>query len=91
MNARAKLSIEVSFEDFNALDILVSQEVVRAANNLRAPDGALRPAQVAWLNRVRSMQENIARMRPPTYAEHIRAAFDSRRHLLPVGRFCQVL
>ena len=73
----AKITIELTFADFNALDILVNQEILRINSDL-VPGDAARPAVVAWRNRLRVMQENIAAMRPPAYAEQIRQAHDSR-------------
>lgn len=78
MNGHAKINMEISFADFNAFDILVNQEVTRLALDL-AGDDAKRPAMVAWRNRLRVIQENIAKMRPPGYADQIRQAHEELR------------
>lgn len=79
-NSPAKVNLELKFEDFNALDILIQQEVVRTSAQIieRGAEGALTPAMIAWRNRIRVMAENLAAMRPAGYREAIRAAHETR-------------
>jgi hypothetical protein len=74
MNKAAKITVEMSFEDFNAVDILVQQEILRV--NTGNSDVRRGPSLQAWRNRLRVMSERIALMRPPGYAEQIRQAHE---------------
>jgi hypothetical protein len=79
MNAALKISVPpLTFEEFNALDVLASVEVAELTAELRSmdADAARRPTVERFLQRAREAQAKLAAVRPPAYAQMIRAQFE---------------
>lgn len=76
MNAVKKITLELEFEEFNALDVLIAGEAATVAENLRRV-GAV-PSKFAFYRRVMAVQSRIEAARPPQYREHIAAAYAAR-------------
>lgn len=72
MNLPAKIALEpLTFEAFNALDVLVGAEIVDLAYQVRKGE-APRPSHL--LERLREVRRVIDRARPADYVDAIRAS-----------------
>jgi hypothetical protein len=67
MNGPAKIEVHLTFEEFNALDVLAASELASIARADRSTFG----------DRVRAAAAKLAAVRPAEYARMIRAANDN--------------
>jgi hypothetical protein len=73
VNAQAKIALPpLEFDEFNALDVLVNGEIAESLYRLRTRGGGDRETRL--LERLRAVRSKIDAVRPPAYAQAIRAA-----------------
>ncbi len=70
MTGVAKIVLELSFEEFNALDVVVNAQIAELAYQHRIAGG-----REVLLERLRAVRIQIDRTRPPQYAAAIRASY----------------
>jgi hypothetical protein len=79
MNAQLKITLPpMEFEAFNALDILLEQEIAELSHQLRVMDGRAELARAnvrRYLTRLQTARTLIAAGRPPGYRELIQSQF----------------
>lgn len=74
MNAQAKIALPpLEFEEFNALDVLVSGEIAETAYRLYHAQGK-DATRLRLLSQLRALRSKIDRVRPANDAAAIRAA-----------------
>jgi hypothetical protein len=79
MNAQIKITLPpLTFEEFNAIDVIASIEVAELQAELRAMDkqSQARPMKERLLARARAVQAKLAAVRPPAYRDLIAAQYD---------------
>ena len=74
MNAATKITLELDFDEFNTLDVLITAEDMHQA----APVQVRNETYSRYLTRVSRLRERIAAARPPKYQEAIAAAHAAR-------------
>lgn len=75
MSESAKIDLPLTFEEFNALDILINTEIAELTANLRqmsASANAARATVEKFLSRLAMTKETIERLRPAGYVDEIR-------------------
>jgi hypothetical protein len=78
MNSPSKIVLDpLSFEAFNALDVLVNGEIGEMSYHIRAAERRQQAAEGERrrLESLREVRRLIDRARPPAYAAAIRAAY----------------